>query len=127
MSEFKRFNVVPVLPDELSALTSISENLWYCWNHDAISLFRNIDPELWHNSNHNPVRVLKGVDQRRLNELAGDPEYLALLKKVENKIRKYISGSKNSGKNDHTVSASPEPGNIYTRIGKNVFKCGTGS
>lgn len=104
MSEFKRFNVIPVLPDELSSLTSISKNLWYCWNHDAITLFRNIDPELWHNSNHNPVRVLKEVDQGRLNELSGDSEYLALLKKVEDKISKYISESKNSGKNDHIIA-----------------------
>jgi len=51
MSEFKKFNVVPVLPDELSPLTLISENLWYCWNHDAFSLFRDIDRDLWQKKN----------------------------------------------------------------------------
>ncbi|MCK4888624.1 MAG: alpha-glucan family phosphorylase, partial [Candidatus Aminicenantes bacterium] len=104
MSEFKKFNVVPVLPDELSPLILISENLWYCWNHDAFSLFRDIDGELWHNSNHNPVRVLKEADQERLNELANDPEYLALVTKVADDLNKYISGGDVSGKKDHMVA-----------------------
>ncbi len=104
MSEFKKFNVVPVLPDELSPLILISENLWYCWNHDAFSLFRDIDGELWHSSNHNPVRVLKEADQERLNELANDPEYLALVTKVAEDLNKYISGGDVSGKKDHMIA-----------------------
>jgi len=104
MSEFKKFNVVSVLPDELSPLTLISENLWYCWNHEAFSLFKDIDGELWHNSNHNPVRVLKEADQERLNELANDPEYLALVEKVAEDLNKYISGSEVSGKKDSMIA-----------------------
>ncbi len=97
MSEFKRFNVLPVLPDELLSLAPISENLWYCWNHDAFNLFKDIDSELWQKSNHNPVKVLKGADQDRLNELAKDREYLELLKKVSARFEKYISEKDNSG------------------------------
>ena len=34
------FIVMPALPDKLKALLDIVDNLWWCWNSDAIELFK---------------------------------------------------------------------------------------
>ncbi|MEN8223277.1 MAG: alpha-glucan family phosphorylase [Acidobacteriota bacterium] len=104
MSEFKRFNVVPVLPETLLPLTTISENLWYCWNHEAFRLFRDINAELWHSTNHNPVKVLKEAGQDRLNELAENKEYVVLVNKVADKLKEYISENSKSADKDHSIA-----------------------
>ncbi len=104
MSEFKRFNVVPVLPEILSPLAKISENLWYCWNHEAFRLFRDIDAELWHNSNHNPVRVLNETGQDRLNELAENSEYIARVNRVAAELDRYKTGNSDSEKRDNSIA-----------------------
>ncbi len=96
MSEFKKFRVVPVLPDRLFNLSEIAKNLWYCWNHDAFKLFQKIDEDLWHSSNHNPVKVLEESEQRRLDELSGDKNYLDLLDKVYKKFKSYTSLAKDN-------------------------------
>ncbi len=104
MSEFKRFNVVPVLPEILLSLAKISENLWYCWNHEAFSLFRDIDPELWHKSNHNPVSVLNETGQDRLNELAENSEYIARVNRVADELDKYIKENSESENKDISIA-----------------------
>jgi len=104
MSEFKRFNVVPVLPEILMPLAKISENLWYCWNHEAFRLFRDIDAELWHKSNHNPVSVLNETRQVRLNELAENSEYIARVNKVAAELDEYKSGNSDSESRENSIA-----------------------
>ncbi|MFZ1200594.1 MAG: DUF3417 domain-containing protein, partial [Desulfobacterales bacterium] len=54
MSHFETFQVFPYTPKPLLFLETLSANLWWTWNLDAIELFRRIDPRLWEESGRNP-------------------------------------------------------------------------
>ncbi len=41
----RTFTVLPHLPERLQGLQKLAYNLWWCWNHDAVSLFRRIDDD----------------------------------------------------------------------------------
>ena len=43
----RTFTVLPHLPERLQALHQLAYNLWWCWNHEAVSLFRRIDDDLF--------------------------------------------------------------------------------
>ena len=63
----RTFTVLPNLPERLQALQGLAYNLWWCWHHDAISLFRRIDPDLFDAMENSPVKLLGAVDQARMN------------------------------------------------------------
>lgn len=52
------------VPSELNNLVTMSKNLWWVWNSEAIDLFRNIDPDLWRSTNNNPVLMLQRIGYR---------------------------------------------------------------
>jgi signal transduction protein with GAF and PtsI domain len=39
-------------------LWSLARNLWWCWDHDCISLFRDLNPTRWRELNQNPISML---------------------------------------------------------------------
>jgi len=41
--EFKKFFVYPRIPENLKKLLDLSNNLWFTWNYDALSIFYKID------------------------------------------------------------------------------------
>ena len=51
------------LPAKLKHLDTISKNLWWCWNQDAIELFKMVDAELWNKANGNPIAMLGQTQQ----------------------------------------------------------------
>lgn len=78
------------LPEALSGLERLSENLWWCWNDSAKSLFKTVDPDIWHKSEHNPREVLDQVSIKRFNQLAEDREFLAELDHVMAEFDAYM-------------------------------------
>ena len=52
--KIESFNVLPNLPESLSALDELSTNMWFTWNWDAIMMFVQMDEDLWHRSHRNP-------------------------------------------------------------------------
>ncbi|NLB70326.1 MAG: glycosyltransferase family 1 protein, partial [Lentisphaerae bacterium] len=83
MERFKSFTVLPKVPEKLSFLQVLANNVWWSWNAEASSLFRRIDPELLRSTNFNPVEMLASVPQERLEELAEDTSFLSQMKSVE--------------------------------------------
>jgi starch phosphorylase len=79
----RTFTILPHLPERLQALQTLAYNLWWCWNHEAVSLFRRIDVELWEKVDHNPVKLLGTIDQQRLEALLNDDGFLAHLDRVQ--------------------------------------------
>ncbi|MGE3979145.1 MAG: DUF3417 domain-containing protein, partial [Nitrospira sp.] len=46
------------LPQNLSRLPELAQNLWWSWTLEARQLFETIDPTLWFLTHHNPVKLL---------------------------------------------------------------------
>ncbi len=87
----KAFVVTPSLPEPLKDLREISENMWWCWNSDAVELFRRLDRHIWEESYHNPKAMLGLVRQETLEELAQDTSFLSHMKMVKDELDKYMS------------------------------------
>jgi glycogen phosphorylase len=85
------YEVVPKLPEKLSALLDIAYNLWWSWNHDAITLFKRVDRDLWEDTYHNPVLMLGRASQKRLEALAADDGFLAHLNRVYVGLQVYLN------------------------------------
>ena len=71
MPNVSRFTVVPKLPTELARLSDIANNVWWCWDPDAIELFFRMDRSLWEKLDQNPVALLGALSQERLAERHG--------------------------------------------------------
>ena len=65
------------LPERISGLGPLAENLWWSWHPDAESLYRVLDPLLFEFLEENPVLLLRRVAPERLTQAAADPTYLA--------------------------------------------------
>lgn len=73
-----------IVPEGLTRLLELANNLWWSWKPDARRLFETIDPTLWDLTHHNPVKLLHDLKPDRLIALALDPafvrQYSAVLK-----------------------------------------------
>ncbi len=104
-----RMMVEKRLPERLSALETISRNLWWCWTQDARDLFESIDPELWNALDRNPIALIDKLTLERINELQNDNEFLARLDNVANQLETYMS-EKPDGKSAKIAYFSMEYG-----------------
>ncbi|MBM3290404.1 MAG: glycosyltransferase family 1 protein, partial [Candidatus Hydrogenedentes bacterium] len=90
MPKVSTFTVVPKLPPALEPLLAIANNVWWCWDHEAIELFYRIDRALWDSTGQNPVSLLGEVTQARLEELAREEGYLVQLSRVWQRFQEYL-------------------------------------
>lgn len=89
----ERVMAVSRLPDKLSRLEELSNNLWWSWNYNAQSLFKYMDPQMWYREKRSPVRVLRRINQERLYELESDNKFLADYNSVLKEFDEYMSNS----------------------------------
>jgi starch phosphorylase len=87
----RTFTVLPHLPERLQPLQKIAYNLWWCWNHDAVSLFRRIDDDAFERFENSPVKLLGGIDQSRLEQLLRDDGFLAHMDRVDEALNNYMA------------------------------------
>src|SRR3954468_25006720 len=85
----RTFTVLPHLPGRLQGLQRLAYNLWWCWNHEAVSLFRRIDDDLFEKLDNSPVKLLSTVGQERLEQLMRDDGFLAHMDRVLQGLDKY--------------------------------------
>ncbi|MGE0084683.1 MAG: alpha-glucan family phosphorylase [Desulfococcaceae bacterium] len=88
MKKFQVFQVFPNIPEPLAFLETLSRNIWWCWQYDAVDLFRRIDPRLWDECERNPIRFLTFVPQKRLEELSLDSSFLSHIQRVKENYEK---------------------------------------
>ena len=74
--------VNPRIPQRLSRLSELAENLWYSWDRPTRTLFARLHPGLWEAVGHSPKAFLKRVDEERLNEAAEDHVFLGNYNRV---------------------------------------------
>src|SRR5215468_418089 len=89
----RTFTVLPHLPERLQALQQLAYNMWWCWNHEAVSLFRRIDDDLFEVVENSPVKLLGAVDQSRLEQLQDDDGFLVHMDRVEAGLNHYMNSS----------------------------------
>ncbi|MHA7649531.1 glycosyltransferase family 1 protein [Mycobacterium sp. ML4] len=91
MKALRRFTVRAHLPARLAALDQLSTNLRWSWEKPTQDLFATIDPELWSKCGKDPVAVLGAVKPARLDELAGDGEFLRRLDELAADLHDYLT------------------------------------
>jgi starch phosphorylase len=89
----RTFTVLPHLPGRLQALQQLAYNLWWCWNHEAISLFRRIDDERYEAGDNSPVKLLGAIKQERLEELLNDDGFLVHMDRVMESLNSYLESN----------------------------------
>ncbi|MFN0035471.1 MAG: alpha-glucan family phosphorylase [Saprospiraceae bacterium] len=89
-AKLKRIFIEPKLPDGLAPLAELSQNIWWCWNHEAIELFQNIDLQKFAALHHNPVALLDELSIERAQELLADSDFVARMKRVHKSFRDYM-------------------------------------
>jgi glycogen phosphorylase len=90
MGIYRKFKVVPDLPEKLKPLLDIAANLWLTWNPEAIKLFITMDSDLWEKNQHNPVRMLGEISQEKLEDLAHDEGFLSEVQRVGEQLDQYL-------------------------------------
>jgi starch phosphorylase len=90
MKLIQTFQVFPDIPPSLSFLETLSRNLWWSWNQNAVELFRRINPRLWEATGRNPIVFATHIPQERFEELAHDDSYLAHLEQVRKRFENRV-------------------------------------
>lgn len=85
------YNVSVKMPEELRFLDTVKENMWWCWQHEAIDLFSRIDNRLWTDVGNNLKLFLNSLSQDRLETLAKDKKFIKKLKNLETKFNADIN------------------------------------
>ncbi len=87
--EFKKFFVYPKIPERLQKLLSLSNNLWFTWNYDALSLFYKIDAETFRRFKYNAKKLLYHLPKPKLKKLAEDERFFMDLEDIWEAFEEY--------------------------------------
>jgi starch phosphorylase len=68
--------VQPEIPERLSRLKDLADDLLYSWDRQVRGLFYRLDRHLWDTSGHNPKVFLRRVAQENLEQAAEDRIFL---------------------------------------------------
>jgi glycogen phosphorylase len=80
-SEYDAENAFPI-PQRISRLYELANNLWWSWHEEGRQIFRSLDYALWRTSGHNPVKQLHEMNSEKLEAAARDPTFLELYDSV---------------------------------------------
>ncbi|MCC7463004.1 MAG: alpha-glucan family phosphorylase [Gammaproteobacteria bacterium] len=83
--------VTSTVPLALARLPELAANLFFSWHRPTRALFEDLDRDLWNQVNDNPRLMLRCVDQKRFEQAAADPEYLARYVQVCAEFDSYLS------------------------------------
>ena len=88
----KRFalELQPKIPENLSRLAELANDLLYSWDMSVRSLFFRLDHALWDTCGHNPKVFLRRISQQRLDEASQDRIYMDALKRVLSTYDSYL-------------------------------------
>ena len=91
MKAIRRFTVRTVLPSSLSALDALAANLRWSWHEPTRTLFEEIDPAIWRDIQGDPVALLGAVSPARIEQLAGDAEFVGRADALRDDLETYRS------------------------------------
>ncbi len=85
--------VFPNIPERLSGLEELAENLWWSWHPAATMVFKMLSRQAWKESGHNPDKMLRELPARILQSAAEDSDYLRHYDRVMSQFRKDLSAT----------------------------------
>ena len=83
--------VRPNIPEVLSGLKILANNLFYSWDRSVRGLFYRLDSDLWEACEHNPVLFMRRVAQHILDDAAQDHVYLEEYNRVMSAFDTYLN------------------------------------
>jgi starch phosphorylase len=92
MKAVRSFTVRPRLPEPIAALDTLAANLRWSWHRPTRDVFATIDAETWAETGHDPRLLLARIAPARLDELAGDPVFIAMVEAAADDLRRYLEG-----------------------------------
>lgn len=79
------------LPTRLQHLDTLSKNLWWSWNQNAIDLYESIDSDLWNHCKGNPILMLDKISLKKYQKLEKDSTFLGRLDSVYSDFEEYMA------------------------------------
>ena len=93
---WREINVKTHLPEKLSKLEEIAQNLWWVWNAEAMDMFRQIDSEAWQLSGSNPTLLLSILSYDKLVALSEDKAFMEKLNRIYADVQAYMQTPKDT-------------------------------
>ena len=93
---WREINVKTHLPEKLSKLEEIAQNLWWVWNAEAMDMFRQIDSEAWQLSGSNPTLLLSILSYDKLVALSEDKAFMEKLNRIYADFQAYMQTPKDT-------------------------------
>ena len=72
-------------------MDELATNLRWSWHNPTLQLFSSIDPAVWEEIGHDPVSLLGAIEPARLNELAGDKDFVARANALRDDLHAYLT------------------------------------
>src|SRR5574344_621577 len=95
---WKKILVSQSLPERLSGLEKLSQNLWWSWNPLARDIFYMINSEKFEALDRSPIHLIESLTKEDINRLLNDNDFLSKLDEVVYEFDKYIEeGNKKEG------------------------------
>lgn len=79
------------LPESLSKLDELAQNIWWSWNSEAKKLFREIYRPAWKEAESNPVQLLNLLNYEKLVALGKDQEFTKKVDHVYDEFKAYMN------------------------------------
>jgi starch phosphorylase len=78
-------------------LWALARNLWWSWDHDAVSLFRDLDPVRWRQLNQNPVSLLLEFPLAKLESRAAELVLHSRINYAYRRLQEYLQADRTWG------------------------------
>jgi starch phosphorylase len=78
-------------------LWALARNLWWSWDHDAVSLFRDLDPVRWRQLNQNPVSLLSEFPLAKLESRAAELVLHSRINYAYRRLQEYLVADRTWG------------------------------
>lgn len=93
------FSSIAKLPEPISRLRELANNLWWYWHPVTWKLFEDLNSEVWNKSDHNPILTIEATSAERFKSLANDPTYLRLYDATMKRFDSYMNEPTNEDTN----------------------------
>ncbi|MFJ3959079.1 alpha-glucan family phosphorylase [Arthrobacter sp. NPDC090010] len=91
MKAIRRFTVRTVLPEPISPLARLANNLRWSWHLPTRELFAGLNPELWERNRQDPVALLGAISAEEYAALAKDEDLVSRVQAAAADLDRYLS------------------------------------